>query len=842
MPDDSRDPDDSRRGKARERGLPDHTDWESFADEHAAEPESPTLDRVLEPAATDGQKPATPYRILQRIGVGGMGEVWLAEQSKPIRRRVALKLIRGGFGSKEVIARFESERQALAMMDHPGIARVYDAGTTRDGLPYFAMEYVQGEPIHTHCDRARATVRERIELMIEVCAAVQHAHQKAIIHRDLKPTNILVAVQDDKARPKVIDFGVAKAMGQKLTDQTMYTALGQIVGTLEYMSPEQAEMSAQDVDTRTDVYALGVVLYQLLVGALPFDSRDIREAGYDEARRRIREVDPPRPSTRVSSLGEASSDSARMRRVEVGMLERELRGDLDWIVMKALEKDRTRRYGSPDELAADLRRFLDNEPILARPPSAVYRARKFVRRHRVAVAFTSLLFLSLVALAGTATWQARKIAVERDRANREAQAATAALGFLTDLFEISDPGEARGNTITAREVLDRGAAEIEESFEDQPEVQARLLGTIGDVYQSLGLYDPAEESLRAALAVRRDGGDPLELAAALDALGLLLRDRAEYEEAETLIREGLALRRGELGDEHPDTLRSLHSLGVVLWSQGRDAEAEPIYREGLATGRRLLEPDDPLLTAFMNGLGNALAQLGRTREAEPYYREVLERRRARYDGDHPNVAFALDNLALCLHDLGDLDAAEPLYVEAQEMLFRVYGTQHPEIAQTLDNVAFFLVDRGEYDRAEEMTRQSLELNRKLLGEEHPRVGDGLVALADIVLRRGEVAEAEEMTGQALAIYRSSLPPDHLKIAGAESVLGAVRTAQGRYEEAEALLLGSYERMVRQKERTPERLRTLQGVIALYDAWGRPDEAARYRALLPPRLGGAPDGD
>jgi len=803
--------------------------------------ESPTIDRVLQPASEEGAAPRTPYRLLQRIGVGGMGEVWLAEQSQPIRRRVALKLIRGGFGSKEVVARFESERQALAMMDHPGIARVYDAGTTEDGLPYFAMEHVQGDPIHTHCDRVRATVPERIELMIEVCGAVQHAHQKAIIHRDIKPSNILVSVQDGEARPKVIDFGVAKAVGQKLTDQTMYTALGQIVGTLEYMSPEQAEMSAQDVDTRTDVYALGVVLYQLLVGALPFDSRDIREAGYDEARRRIREVDPPRPSTRVSSLGAASSDSARMRQVEAGTLERELRGDLDWIVMKALEKDRTRRYGSPDELAADLRRFLDNQPILARPPSALYRTRKFVRRHRVAVSFTALLFLSLAALAGTATWQARKVAQERDRANREAQAATAALGFLTDLFEISDPGEARGNTITAREVLDRGAARIEASFQGQPEVQARLLATIGGVYQSLGLYDPAESSLRAALDIRRRSGDPLERAAALDALGMLLRDRAQLDEAAELVREGLALRRTALGDEHIDVAVSLHHLGVVLWTRGEQEEALPLYQEALAMGRRLLPPEDPQLTTFLNGMANVLSSMGRPVEAEPLYREILARRRAQYGGDHPLVAFALDNLALCLHDLGDLDGAEPLYFEAQEMLYRVYGAEHPEIAQTLDNVAFFLVDKGDYARAEEMTRKSLELNRKLLGGDHPRVGDSLVALADIHLRLGDVEEAEQLTLRSLAILRASLPADHLKIAAAESVLGKVRTAQGRFEEAEPLVVESYERMVRQKEKAPERKRGLENVIGLYDAWGRPEEAARYRALRPAPAGGAPAG-
>jgi non-specific serine/threonine protein kinase/serine/threonine-protein kinase len=721
------------------------------------------------------------------------------------------------------------------MMDHPGIAKVYEAGTSQGGLPYFAMEHVQGEPIHSHCDRSRATVRERIELVIEVCSAVQHAHQKAIIHRDLKPSNILVTVQDGQARPKVIDFGVAKALGQKLTEQTMYTALGQVVGTLEYMSPEQAEMSAQDVDTRTDVYALGVVLYQLLVGALPFDSKEIREAGYDEARRRIREVDPPRPSTRVSSLGDASSDSARNRRVEVNTLERELRGDLDWITMKALEKDRTRRYGSPDELAADLRRYLDNQPIEARPPSTVYRARKFVRRHQVGVAFATLLGLSLVTLAGTATWQARQIAQERDRANREAQAATAALGFLTDLFEISDPGEARGNTITAREVLDRGAAEIEDSFHDQPDVQARLLGTIGEVYRSLGLYDPAEQSLRAALEIRRRGDDALERAAALASLGMLLRDRAQYAEAEALVREALDIRRRERGEEHVDVARSLHHLGVLLWDQDRPEQALPHYERALELGRRLLEPDDPQLTVFMNGMANVLSHLDRPGEAEPLYREALARRRAQYGGDdHPQLAFALDNLALCLHDLGDLEGAEPFYFEAQEMLYRVYGGEHPEIAQTLDNVAFFLVDKGDDARAEEMTRKALTLNRKLHGDQHPRVADSLVSLADLILRRGEVAEAEALAEEALRIYRATLPADHLKIVTARSVLGGVRAAQGRFEEAETLVVASYEKMVEGKERAPERLRGLQAVIALYEAWGRPEEAARYRALLSAR--------
>ncbi len=326
-----------------------------------------------------------PYHLLERIGEGGMGEVWVADQHKPIHRRVALKLIKAGMDTKQVIARFESERQALAMMDHPAIAKVFDAGETDEGHPYFVMEYVQGIPITAYCDQYRLTTQERLELFSHVCEGVQHAHQKAIIHRDLKPSNILVAIQDAVPVPKIIDFGVAKATAQSLTERTMYTELGMLIGTPEYMSPEQAEMSGQNVDTRTDVYSLGAILYELLVGALPFDPKELRRAGFDEIRRKIREQDPPKPSTKVSTMGEDSTTQAHNRRMERPALIRQLKGDLDWITMKALEKDRTRRYGSPAELAADIDRYLHHQPIVARPPSTVYKAKKFVRRHRVGV-------------------------------------------------------------------------------------------------------------------------------------------------------------------------------------------------------------------------------------------------------------------------------------------------------------------------------------------------------------------------------------------------------------------------------------------------------------------------
>jgi eukaryotic-like serine/threonine-protein kinase len=342
------------------------------------------------------------YRLLQRLGEGGMGDVWLAEQTTPVRRQVALKVIKAGMDTAQVVARFEAERQALALMDHPAIATVFDGGTTPEGRPYFVMEYVKGEPITTYCDRQRLTVAERLELFTRVCEGVQHAHQKGIIHRDLKPSNVLITIQDERPVPKIIDFGVAKATAQHLTERTLFTELGVMVGTPEYMSPEQAEMGGLNIDTRTDVYALGVMLYELLTGALPFDRDELRRAGFLEIQRTIREKEPPRPSTRVGPPGPASTEAAKNRHTEPKRLVSELRGDLDWITMKALEKDRTRRYASASDIAADIQRHLSDRPVLAGPPSLAYTAKKFVHRHRGPVVAALLLLISLVAgLVGT---------------------------------------------------------------------------------------------------------------------------------------------------------------------------------------------------------------------------------------------------------------------------------------------------------------------------------------------------------------------------------------------------------------------------------------------------------
>jgi serine/threonine protein kinase len=681
-----------------------------------------------------------PYHLLQLIGHGGMGEVWQAEQKQPVRRRVAVKLIKAGMDTREVVARFESERQALALMDHPAIAKVFDAGSTPEGRPYFVMEYVAGIPITDYCDKHRLTTRQRLELVILVCDGVQHAHQKAIIHRDLKPSNILVVEIDGKPLPRIIDFGVAKATSQSLSAGTMYTRVGAVIGTLGYMSPEQAESAGEDIDTRTDVYALGVVLYELLVGELPFD---VQKLTVDEVRRRLREQDAPRPSTKVRTLGAQSATIAHNRGTDPPTLTRQLRGDPDAIVLKALEKDRARRYATPAELAADIGRCLRHEPVLAHSPSAAYRTRKYIRRHRIGVAVAAAVAVLLVAVAVAQALAVARITRERDRATRERDRADRVTTFMTDMFKVSDPSAARGNSITAREILDKASKEIDPGLSKDPELQAQMMDVMGEVYDKLGLYLQAQSLLTRAVDVRRQvlGPQYLDTLWSMHNLAVVLQHEGRYAEAEKLDRETLEIDRRVMGPEHPQTLISMNDLAVVLTLEGRTAEAEKLHRETLDIDRRVLGPEHSQTLTSMHNLAIVLDDESRHAEAEKLDRETLEIRRRVLGPEHPDTLTSMNDLAVRLYGLGRYADTEKLHRETLEISRRVLGPEHPDTLASMNNLAAALSSLDRYPEAEKLERETVNISRRVLGPEHPRTAIFTYSLGQIALGEGKRDEA-----------------------------------------------------------------------------------------------------
>jgi len=749
-------------------------------------PDSPEKTITL---TSDGETMQTvgPYHLLQKIGEGGMGEVWVAEQHKPIHRRVALKLIKAGMDTRQVIARFESERQALAMMDHPAIAKVYEAGATQEGRPYFVMEYVQGIPITTYCDQNRLTTQERLELFQHVCDGVQHAHQKAIIHRDLKPSNILVAIQDGKAVPKIIDFGVAKATAQSLTERTMYTELGVMIGTPEYMSPEQAEMSGQNVDTRTDVYSLGAILYELLVGALPFDPKELRRAGFDEIRRKIREEEPPKPSTKLSTMGEASTTQAQNRRTERPALIRQIRGDLDWITMKALEKDRTRRYGSPLELAADIKRYLHHQPIVARPPSTAYRAKKFVRRHRIGVGVAAAVVVLLVGFSISTALQARRIARERDRANLEAEASKQVSDFLTGLFKVSDPSEARGNSITAREILDKGVEKIERELQGQPLIQGRLMDTMGSVYGSLGLYDTAQSLLEKARnkLTQSLGEDSPEVATTLSRLGTILWHKGEFAKATALYERVLVIRERRLGPETTDVAAVLHNLGNLNWRLGNYAEARRLLERALAIREKVLGPDHPDVASTLNSLGAIAYKEGDYKRAKELWERTLEIREKTLGPDHPYIAQTLNNLAVIHTETGDPKGAIPLLERVVKIQEKVLGPKHPDLAEGLSNLGEAMAGSGDLLGAKPYYARAVAI-MEAASPNNPDLARFLDRLASVSLAEKDVKGAQGLYERSLALRQKALGPKNPEVA--ESLYGLANCAfqGGGLQDAEAL--------------------------------------------------------
>jgi len=733
-----------------------------------------------------------PYQLIRKLGEGGMGQVWLGEQTAPIKRQVALKLIKVGRYDDSVLQRFYAERQSLAMMDHPSIAKVFDAGATSDGQPYFVMEYVPGQPITDYCDRGRLKIRERLELFIKVCEGVQHAHQKAIMHRDLKPANILVVEVDSKPVPRIIDFGLAKAASPQLDGETLalMTQAGGWVGTPGYMSPEQADPGVMDVDTRTDVYSLGAVLYVLLTGCLPFETNKQR---VDQFLRRLREEDPLRPSSKVSADNKTSKSTAEARGAEPKQLASLLHGDLDWITMKALEKDRARRYGSPMELAADIGHYLGNEPVNARPASVGYRAKKYVLRHKALVAGTAAVFVVLVAGVITSTWQAVKARRAEAQAKQQSAIAQAVNDFLqNDLLAQASAATQSGPSakpdpdLKVRTALDRAAERIEGKFAKQPEVQAAIRNTIGQTYTDLGLYPEAGRQLERAVDLRRRvlGPEHPDTLTALNNLAVAYVHEGKYAQAEALDSPTLEIRRRVLGPEHPDTLTSMNNLAIVYYDEGKYAQAEALDSQTLEIRRRVLGPEHPDTLVSMNTLITVYWNQGKYAEAEVLNSQILEIRRRVLGPEHPDTLASMNNLANAYWNQGKYAQAEALNRETLDIRRRVMGPEHRYTLATMNNLAAVYDDEGKYTQAEGIDSQILEIRRRVLGPEHPDTLMTMNNLANVYEAEGRYAQAEALDRQTLEIYRRVMGPENPNTLYTLSNFASLYDRQGKYALAE----------------------------------------------------------
>ena len=742
---------------------------------------SPDAKRALGPHAVPVEPPAPnlgsigPYRLIRKLGEGGMGQVWLAEQSAPVKRQVALKIVKALRYDSSALVRFDLERQALAIMDHPAIAKVFDAGSTADGQPYFAMEYVPGSPITQYCDEKSLSASERLLIFTQVCEGVQHAHQKAIIHRDLKPTNILVVEVDGKPVPRIIDFGLAKAISQQPPGGTLVTRAGGLVGTPGYMSPEQMDPLVVDVDTRSDVYSLGVVLYELLTGVMAQDTQQWESKPFHEVLRQVHEEEPTSPSTRLSN-DPAAAALAEKRSTDARQLANMLRGDLDWITLKALDRDRARRYGSPAELAADLGRYLRNEPVVARPASLAYRTKKYVQRHKFGVAAATAAALLLIAFGVMQAIQLRRITRERARADRVTK-------FMTGMFKISNPSEARGNAVTAREILDKSSKDIDTGLRKDPELQAQLMVTMAQTYAGLGLYARAQDLVEHAQAIQSSlfGERNRETLASESYLAQLLRAQGHLPEAEKLLQNTIAAQRQVLGPNDPDTLASMDRLGYVYANEARPADAERLFRQTLEAERKVLGPDDPQTLSTLNELAEVLTPQGRYSEADQIYGELIAAQKRTLGPDHPATLLSMSHAAENLEEEGRLPEAEKLYSDVIAAQRRILGPEHPQTLRAMTMLALTMAKEGRYSEADKLQSQVIEIKTRVLGPTHTSTLQSMEMEALGFSREGRYADAEKMFRDVIEAAEKTNQPATL--AEAWYNFACVEAARGRPDEA-----------------------------------------------------------